>query len=112
MKGTKSVLDLPQECKLDLQLSINLKPSSLTSITDQMSHEKHIGSPTQYTERDDVGFPASGEPSQHMSVGRYLATRISSLKPPMDRLENPFTLLGLLNRRQWAFFFVAFFGWT
>lgn len=46
------------------------------------------------------------------SVGKYLATRISSLKPPMDKVENPFTVLGLLNTKQWMFFLVAFWGWT
>lgn len=48
----------------------------------------------------------------NIPIGRYLATRIPTLKPPMDKLENPFTLLGLLNFKQWMFFLVAFFGWT
>ncbi|KAF2722950.1 MFS transporter [Polychaeton citri CBS 116435] len=47
-----------------------------------------------------------------MSVGRYIATRIPSLKPPLDKVENPITLLRLLNRQQWNFFALAFFGWT
>jgi len=48
----------------------------------------------------------------HMSVGRYAATRITTLKPPMDKVPNPFRLLALLNKQQWLFFFVAFFAWT
>jgi MFS transporter, SHS family, lactate transporter len=49
---------------------------------------------------------------EHMSAGRYAATRISTLKPPMAKAPNPIRLLRLLNRQQWAFFFVAFFAWT
>ncbi|KAK5996955.1 Carboxylic acid transporterhomolog-like protein [Cladobotryum mycophilum] len=47
-----------------------------------------------------------------MSVGTYLSTRISSLRPPMLDLPNPIKLIGLLNAQQWAFFAVAFFAWT
>ncbi|KAF2789901.1 sugar transporter family protein, partial [Melanomma pulvis-pyrius CBS 109.77] len=47
-----------------------------------------------------------------MSVGRYVSTRISSLKPPMTRVQNPISLLRLLNTQQWLFFLVAFFAWT
>ncbi|KAI9850721.1 MAG: hypothetical protein M1838_005212 [Thelocarpon superellum] len=50
--------------------------------------------------------------SEKMSIGRYAATRITTLKPPMDRAPNPFKLLALLNRQQWLFFLVAFLGWT
>ena len=52
------------------------------------------------------------DPNVTPSLGRYLATRITSLKPPMDKLENPFTLLAMLNFKQWMFFLVAFCGWT
>lgn len=51
-------------------------------------------------------------PDEHMSVGRYIATRIPSLKPPMARAPNPFKLLGLLNTQQWLFFLVAFIAWS
>lgn len=54
----------------------------------------------------------SGEPTAHMSIRRYAATRISTLKPPMDKAPNPFKLLGLLNRQQWLFFLVAFLAWS
>lgn len=47
-----------------------------------------------------------------MSPARYLATRFSSLKPPMTKTQNPFALLALLNTQQWMFFLVAFFAWT
>lgn len=49
---------------------------------------------------------------QDMSIGRYLATRIPTLKPPLDRVRNPIALLRLLNLQQWLFFLVAFLGWT
>ncbi|KAI5861507.1 MFS general substrate transporter [Durotheca rogersii] len=51
-------------------------------------------------------------PYHGMSVGRYLATRISSLKPPMGRAPNPIRLLRMVTARQWSFFGVAFFAWT
>jgi SHS family lactate transporter-like MFS transporter len=49
---------------------------------------------------------------EHMSVGRYIATRIPTLKPPMEKAPNPFKLLALLNLQQWMFFLVAFFAWS
>ncbi|KAK3318062.1 sugar transporter family protein [Apodospora peruviana] len=47
-----------------------------------------------------------------MSPGRYLATRFTSLKPPMLKAPSPFRLLAMITRMQWAFFAVAFFAWT
>ncbi|KAF2010291.1 MFS general substrate transporter [Aaosphaeria arxii CBS 175.79] len=47
-----------------------------------------------------------------MSVGRYLATRLPSLKPTFDRQPNPFKTLTLLNFQQWMFFLVAFCAWS
>jgi SHS family lactate transporter-like MFS transporter len=47
-----------------------------------------------------------------MSVSRYFLTRLSTLKPPMEKVENPFKLLGLLNKQQWLFFLCSFFAWT
>jgi MFS transporter, SHS family, lactate transporter len=49
---------------------------------------------------------------QETSLGRYLATRFSSLKPPMNKAPNPIRLLALLNARQWAFFFIGFVAWV
>jgi MFS transporter, SHS family, lactate transporter len=73
-------------------------------------NEKNI--PT-YAEQHDAGQPSTGQyAGEKMTAGRYLATRIPTLKPPMDHLENPFKLLGLLNFKQWMFFLVAFIGWT
>lgn len=51
-------------------------------------------------------------PREKMSVSRYAATRITTLKPAMDRVGNPIALLRLLNLQQWMFFLVAFFAWT
>jgi SHS family lactate transporter-like MFS transporter len=50
--------------------------------------------------------------ASQMSIGKYAATRITTLTPPLARVPNPFRLLGLLNRKQWLFFLVAFCGWT
>lgn len=48
----------------------------------------------------------------HMSAGRYLSTRLSTLKPPMTKAPNPIKLFRLLNLQQWLFFLVAFFAWS
>ncbi|KAF2191624.1 hypothetical protein K469DRAFT_731904 [Zopfia rhizophila CBS 207.26] len=47
-----------------------------------------------------------------MSVGSYLASRFSTLKPPMDKAINPVTALDMLNRQQWLFFWVARCDWV
>ncbi|KAI1101687.1 MFS general substrate transporter [Jackrogersella minutella] len=51
-------------------------------------------------------------PHYGMSASEYLASRISSLKPPMTKAPNPIRLIRMLNRHQWAFFGVAFWAWT
>ncbi|MCJ1249464.1 hypothetical protein MMC30_006688 [Trapelia coarctata] len=61
------------------------------------------------TEADAYDGPA---PEEKMSAARYFATRIPTLKPPMNRAPNPFKLLGMLNRQQWLFFLIGFLGWT
>lgn len=47
-----------------------------------------------------------------MSVGQYLATRVSSLKPAMAPAPNPIKLLRMLTKQNWAFFAVAFVAWV
>ncbi|KAL8827640.1 MAG: hypothetical protein Q9170_006932 [Blastenia crenularia] len=49
---------------------------------------------------------------QQMSLRRYLATRIPTLRPPMAKAPSPFKLLALLNLQQWLFFLVAFIAWS
>lgn len=51
-------------------------------------------------------------PHHGMSASQYLATRFTSLKPPLTKLANPFKLLGMLTAHNWAFFGVAFFAWV
>jgi SHS family lactate transporter-like MFS transporter len=51
-------------------------------------------------------------PAPKMTIGRYAATRITTLKPAHDSVPNPITLLRMLNLQQWLFFLVAFFAWT
>ncbi|EQL00820.1 sugar transporter family protein [Ophiocordyceps sinensis CO18] len=51
-------------------------------------------------------------PWEGMSARRYLATRISTLRPPMVAMANPWRLLRMLNAQQWSFFGLAFFAWT
>lgn len=75
-----------------------------------MSDEKETN---HYAERGRaLGEDGTTARATDMSIGRYLATRLSTLKPPMDRLQNPISLLRLLNFKQWMFFLVAFCGWT
>lgn len=50
--------------------------------------------------------------ASHVPIPTYLATRFSSLRPPMVPLANPFKLLTMLNLQQWMFFAVAFMAWT
>lgn len=70
----------------------------------EATQEEHAAAPyNNYT---------SGESPVKMSAGQYLATRFTTLKPPMARVENPFKLLTLLNTQQWLFFLVGFAGWT
>ncbi|EGZ11668.1 hypothetical protein PHYSODRAFT_317154 [Phytophthora sojae] len=49
---------------------------------------------------------------EKMSVGEYLKSRVTTLKPTMAQVENPFKVLGLLNRLQWMQFLVAFIAWS
>jgi len=79
-----------------------------------MSSDGKRGYSPEYDEghRDDARLPGTGETPVKMSAGRYLATRFSTLKPPMDKVENPITVLGLLSSKQWLFFFCAFVAWT
>ena len=56
--------------------------------------------------------PSEQSDHKKMSVGRYLATRVTTLRPPMNKIANPFSTLALLNLQQWMFFLVAFVAWT
>ena len=60
-------------------------------------------------EYQDKSHPIASSPDveEHMSIGRYIATRIPSLVPPMNPAPNPFKALTLLNRQQWLFFSVC-----
>ncbi|KAI1329524.1 lactate/pyruvate transporter [Xylariaceae sp. FL0255] len=51
-------------------------------------------------------------PHHGMTVGQYFASRIKTLKPPMNKAPNPIRLLMMLSRTNWNFFFIAFWGWT
>ena len=78
-----------------------------------MADDKDHSYEREYAEqRDDYHDPAAGETPEKMGIGRYLATRIPTLKPPMDKVDNPFKVPSLLNLKQWMFFLVAFIAWT
>jgi hypothetical protein len=42
----------------------------------------------------------------------YLKHQIVTLKPPGEKPTNPIKCLMMLTRRQWAFWFIGFFGWS
>lgn len=69
-----------------------------------MDTEKMTGSPTA-----DGGALGT---RQKTSAAKYASTRISTLKPAMERIPNPIKLLRLLNKQQWLFFLVAFVAWS
>jgi hypothetical protein len=64
------------------------------------------------TSGSDVESPAEFHHQHEMTAGEYAATRVSTLKPPMNKAPNPFKLLTLLSGKQWLFFFVGFFAWV
>ena len=64
------------------------------------------GSSEKAAAANSTTSPTDHHYDEHMSIGRYAATRITTLKPPMAKIENPFRLLRMLNRQQWAFFAV------
>jgi len=67
-------------------------------------HPEHYGDSKTGDQNDSA--------EMNMSVGNYLKTRFTSLKPPMTPLPNPISCLAMLNTQQWLFFAVAFAGWT
>jgi SHS family lactate transporter-like MFS transporter len=78
-----------------------------------MSDDKHHDAHNERVlEREPVDMRGASEPGGTMGIGTYLATRLTTLKPPMERVENPIKLLGLLNVKQWLFFWCAFIAWT
>lgn len=50
-------------------------------------------------------------PSQ---IGRYLLSRVPTLRPPKQRakMQNPITILRQLDAHQWLMFCAGFIGWT
>ena len=70
-----------------------------------------LGDKQRHDSRDSDP-PFQTEERQKMSAGRYIATRLSTLKPPMNKAPNPIKLLAMLNLQQWLFFLVGFFAWT
>lgn len=74
-------------------------------------HSKHTQSELDQISKAEFGGRYDA-PDMHMSVGKYLATRLPTLKPPFEKLENPITLLGHLTLMNWLNFFLAFAGWT
>ncbi|KAK4088182.1 hypothetical protein Purlil1_7375 [Purpureocillium lilacinum] len=76
----------------------------------------HYQDPRRPRDNLTMGYPGTLErgaaPHEGMSASRYAATRISTLKPPMLPVPNPWKLVRMLNRQQWAFFFLAFWAWT
>lgn len=66
-----------------------------------MADNKHVTEHREYS-----------QPSQKITAGYYLKSRLPTLKPAYDKVANPIALLRLLNLQQWLFFLVAFFAWS
>lgn len=49
----------------------------------------------------------SDKNDEEMSAGRYFATRLTTLKPPMHKPPGAFKVLGKLSTQQWLFFLVT-----
>ncbi|TDH69647.1 uncharacterized protein CCR75_009282 [Bremia lactucae] len=45
-------------------------------------------------------------------IKEYCKTRLTTLKPPLKKTENPLKVLALLDRMQWLQFLVSFIAWT
>ena len=60
------------------------------------------------TQDNSQTTPATASPpiEEHMSIGRYIVTRIPTLVPPMRPAPNPLKAFTLLNLQQWLFFMV------
>jgi SHS family lactate transporter-like MFS transporter len=78
--------------------------------TDTMTDQYAVEKPSEEARYEHAQTPYAH--TEHMSAGRYIATRLSTLKPPMHKAPNPIRLLRMLNRRQWAFFFIGFVAWV
>lgn len=66
--------------------------------TQDKSQRAELEAPVQQEQENQLSFS---------SIGRFLITRIPTLKPPMHSVPNPIKALMLLNRQQWLFFTVC-----
>lgn len=85
--------------------------------------ERPYGRPTTMADSDKAQAERDGNgniarvhthdvPNESMSIGRYTATRLTTLKPAMLWAPNPFRLVRMLDAHHWAFFFIAFAAWV
>lgn len=75
-------------------------------MADHYAAEKVVGTST------GTDAPIESHHPHKMTVGEYASTRVSTLKPPMNKAPNPFKLLAMLSGRQWLFFLVGFLAWS
>ncbi|KAJ4380420.1 Carboxylic acid transporter, partial [Neurospora sp. IMI 360204] len=73
-------------------------------------HHQHAENNGMNTIIDENGHEQA--PHHGMSIGQYIKTRFTTLKPAMRPAPNPIRILRMITGRQWAFFGVAFFAWT
>ncbi|KAI5288155.1 hypothetical protein KEM52_001281 [Ascosphaera acerosa] len=55
---------------------------------------------------------AQGPDLSPRAMGRFLLSRIPTLKPAMDPIPNPFKLLAMLGWMQWLQFLCGFLAWS
>ena len=65
-----------------------------------------------YSVKDGAFQTGEDTAYKRISIREYAATRLTTLKPPMDSAANPFKLLAMLNAQQWGFLAVSFFAWS
>ncbi|KAE9010157.1 hypothetical protein PF010_g10618 [Phytophthora fragariae] len=61
---------------------------------------------------DHASEPEPVNNDEMRSFGEYCRTRVTTLKPPMTKVDNPLTVLAQLNRMQWLQFLVSFIAWS
>lgn len=84
-------------------------PDNMGDLIDTTNH--YVGEKAHDESAAHQALPEN-DPAIEMSAITYALTRLSTLKPPMNKAPNPISLLRMLNRQQWAFFAVAFAGWV
>lgn len=75
-------------------------------MADNSAQEKVVGT------SNGIDAPLESHHPHQITAVEYATTRVSTLKPPMNKAPNPFKLLAMLSGKQWLFFLVGFLAWV